>query len=34
MAPGFENEEALRKAKADPEYWARKKASVRTDAAE
>jgi alkylhydroperoxidase family enzyme len=34
MAPGFETEEALRKAKADPEYWARKKASVRTEAAE
>ncbi len=23
MAPGFETEEALRRAKADPEYWAR-----------
>jgi alkylhydroperoxidase family enzyme len=24
MAPGFENEEALKKAKSDPNYWARK----------
>jgi alkylhydroperoxidase family enzyme len=24
MAPGFENEDALRRAKADPNYWARK----------
>jgi alkylhydroperoxidase family enzyme len=35
MAPGFESEEALRRAKADPNYWARKAtAPVRTDAAE
>jgi alkylhydroperoxidase family enzyme len=34
MAPGFETEEALRKAKADPEYWARKQPPARTEAAE
>ena len=36
MAPGFETEEALKRAKADPNYWARKvpAAPVRTEAAE
>ena len=27
MAPGFETEDALRRAKADPEYWARSEAT-------
>jgi alkylhydroperoxidase family enzyme len=36
MAPGFENEEALKRAKADPNYWAHKgtHAPARTQAAE
>jgi hypothetical protein len=36
MAPGFENEEALKRAKADPNYWARNApgAPARTEAAE
>jgi alkylhydroperoxidase family enzyme len=35
MAPGFESEDALKRAKADPNYWARKStAPVQTDAAE
>jgi len=27
MAPGFETEDALKRSKADPDYWARKKAA-------
>jgi hypothetical protein len=27
MAPGFETDDALRRAKADPGYWARTKAT-------
>ncbi len=34
MAPGFENEEALRKSKAQADYWAKKPDKVRTEAAE
>jgi alkylhydroperoxidase family enzyme len=35
MAPGFESEEALRRAKADPNYWARKPAApAQSNAAE
>jgi alkylhydroperoxidase family enzyme len=35
MAPGFESEEALRRAKADPNYWARKPATpAQSNAAE
>lgn len=34
MAPGFETDEAAKRAKADPNYWARKAPSVRTKAAE
>lgn len=34
MAPGFETEAALKRSKADPDYWARKPAPVRTEAAE
>jgi hypothetical protein len=34
MAPGFENEEALRRSKSGPDYWARKPASRTSEAAE
>jgi alkylhydroperoxidase family enzyme len=34
MAPGFETEEALRRSKADPNYWARQTPSANTEAAE
>ena len=34
MAPGFEDMEALKRAKADPNYWAKKSAAPRTEAAE
>jgi alkylhydroperoxidase family enzyme len=34
MAPGFETEEALRRAKADPDYWARRSPAARGEAAE
>ena len=34
MAPGFETPEALARAKQSPDYWARKSAPVRTEAAE
>ena len=34
MAPGFESEDTLKRAKADPNYWARKSTPVRTKAAE
>ncbi len=34
MAPGFETAEAAARAKADPNYWARKPARERTQAAE
>jgi alkylhydroperoxidase family enzyme len=34
MAPGFETEEALRRAKADPDYWARKPPQSKPVAAE
>jgi alkylhydroperoxidase family enzyme len=33
MAPGDENEEALRNAKADPDYWARKRPRAKSEAA-
>ncbi|MDQ2953390.1 MAG: carboxymuconolactone decarboxylase [Pseudomonadota bacterium] len=34
MAPGFENEDALKRAKADPNYWAKNPAAQRSEAAE
>jgi alkylhydroperoxidase family enzyme len=34
MAPGFETEDALKRSKADPNYWARKPAAVGNEAAE
>ena len=34
MAPGFETEESLKRSKADPNYWARKAATVGNEAAE
>jgi len=34
MAPGFENEDALTRAKADPNYWAKNPAAPRSEAAE
>ena len=34
MAPGFETEEALKRSKAQPEYWAKQAPKVRTEAAE
>jgi alkylhydroperoxidase family enzyme len=34
MAPGFETEEALRRSKADPDYWAKKPAARASEAAE
>ncbi|MCC6948351.1 MAG: carboxymuconolactone decarboxylase family protein [Bradyrhizobiaceae bacterium] len=34
MAPGFETEEDLKRAKSDPNYWARKPAAARPQAAE
>jgi alkylhydroperoxidase family enzyme len=34
MAPGFETEEAMRRSKSDPGYWAKRSAAVRTEAAE
>jgi alkylhydroperoxidase family enzyme len=34
MAPGFESDDALKRAKADPKYWARKPAPARSEAAE
>ena len=34
MAPGFETEEALKRSKDDPDYWARKPAKPATQAAE
>jgi alkylhydroperoxidase family enzyme len=34
MAPGFETEEALRRSKADPDYWAKKAAARASEAAE
>lgn len=34
MAPGFETEEALRRSKADPDYWARHSPAARGEAAE
>jgi alkylhydroperoxidase family enzyme len=34
MAPGFETEDALKKSKAQPDYWAKQAPKVRTEAAE
>ena len=34
MAPGFETEDALKRAKADPNYWAKKKPAAQSEAAE
>jgi alkylhydroperoxidase family enzyme len=34
MAPGFENEEALRRSKAAPDYWAKKSHNPASEAAE
>jgi len=34
MAPGFEDEDAARRSRADPNYWARKSPAGRTQAAE
>jgi alkylhydroperoxidase family enzyme len=34
MAPGFETEDALRKSKSSPDYWAHKDAAAATQAAE
>ena len=34
MAPGFETEEALKKSKAQADYWAKQAPKVRTEAAE
>jgi alkylhydroperoxidase family enzyme len=34
MAPGFESQDALKRAKSDPNYWARKPAPARSEAAE
>ena len=34
MAPGFESDDALQRAKADPDYWARKPAPALSEAAE
>ncbi len=34
MAPGFETEEALRRSKADPAYWAGRGGAAKTEAAE
>jgi alkylhydroperoxidase family enzyme len=34
MAPGFETEEALKRSKSDPGYWARQSPPIRTEAAE
>jgi hypothetical protein len=34
MAPGFETEEALRRSKASPDYWARNEKAATTQAAE
>jgi alkylhydroperoxidase family enzyme len=34
MAPGLETEEALKRAKAQPDYWAKKPAQPKTEAAE
>jgi hypothetical protein len=34
MAPGFESQDALKRAKADPNYWARQPAPARSEAAE
>ena len=34
MAPGFEDTEALKRSKSDPNYWAKKSAAPRTEAAE
>ena len=34
MAPGFETEEALKRSKAQPDYWAKQPAKPQTQAAE
>jgi hypothetical protein len=34
MAPGFGNEEALKRSKSNPNYWAKKTASRASEAAE
>jgi alkylhydroperoxidase family enzyme len=34
MAPGFETEEALKRSKAQPDYWAKQAPKTRTEAAE
>ena len=34
MAPGFETEDALKRSKADPTYWANKKPARSSEAAE
>jgi hypothetical protein len=34
MAPGFADEEALKRSKSDPDYWAKKPASRANEAAE
>jgi hypothetical protein len=34
MAPGFEDADALRRAKSDPAYWAKKPAAPADEAAE
>ena len=34
MAPGFETEDALKRSKSGPDYWARQGAAVRSEAAE
>jgi hypothetical protein len=34
MAPGFGNEEALKRSKSNPDYWAKKPASRASEAAE
>jgi alkylhydroperoxidase family enzyme len=34
MAPGFETEDALKKSKAQPDYWAKQAPKARTEAAE
>ena len=33
MAPGFEDMDALKRSKSDPNYWAKKKASPNSSAA-